>query len=434
MGVDPRPASLLTEPRREAVAVGTGIDAVGSPASALVFLKRSHHGTGTLHGWRCVGVPLQTPRILVVVESSSKPLKHADLLHTEERDVLSRVRRAGSTNVTVEDLLSCMAIFLVFDVFAQLAARVPIRFAQKRRNSLLLELDVENIVMYNNKSRLLSAWRLDDVPIERRRAGVAYVGMLMEFADLPQLVTALQEPLGDFATSLHRLDLQACTSVLRLWDVFPERRPIPGRHFKRYGRHQPVRSFPIELFDKLASHSHLPVGLPNEGIIALLLATQSYKPEKQKLGDKGTMLNLFGGPLLSTMALRRVELEKLFTSPLQLDKGGAGTAAWFGRAGMDSGTGLTSMRQIDWARFSEPHIERHLELHPEDAAHAGSARALLSKLCVRDAIFENMACESQRHLDLFDGATPKFGYDTATMALLSTADAAAYIDSLLRLD
>jgi len=146
------------------------------------------------------------------------------------------------------------------------------------------------------------------------------------------------------------------------------------------------------------------------------------------------MLNLFGGPLLSTMALRRVELEKLFTSPLQLDKGGAGTAAWFGRAGMDSGTGLTSMRQIDWARFSEPHIERHLELHPEDAAHAGSARALLSKLCVRDAIFENMACESQRHLDLFDGATPKFGYDTATMALLSTVDAAAYIDSLLRLD
>ena len=377
----------------------------------------------------------QAPPVLAELKVAEptlfKPLKHADLLHPQDGAVLAQVRRASGTKVKLEDLLASMSIFLVFDVFTQLAARVPVPFAQKRRNSMLLELDIENVVMHNAKSRLLSTWLFDEVPIERRRAGLAYVGMMMEFVDLPQLVTALQEPFGDFAASLRRLDLQSCTSLLRLWDEFSERRPIPGRRLKRYGRHQPVRAFPHELFEKLASHSHLPIGLQNEGMVALLLATDTYDPEKQTFGDKGTVLNLFGGPFLSTMALRRVELEKLFTAPLQLDKGGAGTAAWFGRAGMDSASGLTSMRNIDWATFSEPQIERHLELHPQDAAHAGSVRALLSKLCVRDAIYENMACESQRHLELFDGFKSKFAYDTATMALLSTADAAAYINSLL---
>ena len=376
----------------------------------------------------------QAPPVLAELKVAEptlfKPLKHADLLHPQDGAVLAQVRRASGTKVKLEDLLASMSIFLVFDVFTQLAARVPVPFAQKRRNSMLLELDVENVVMHNTKSRLLSAWLHDEVPIEQCRAGQAYIGMMMEFIDLPQVVAALSEG-SEFATALRSVHLAQCTMTLRLWDEAPSARPIPTRRFKRYGRHQPVRSFPIELFEKLASHCRLPVGLPNEGMRALLLAAPSYDPEKHTWGDMGTTLNLFGGPFLSTMALRRVELEHLFTSPLQLDKGGAGTAAWFGRAGMDSETGLTSMRQIDWATFSEPQIERHLELHPQDAAHAGSARALLSQLCVRDAIFENMACESQRHLDLFDGAVPKFAYDTATMALLSTADAAAYINSLL---
>ena len=111
----------------------------------------------------------QAPPVLAELKVAEptlfKPLKHADLLHPQDGAVLAQVRRASGTKVKLEDLLASMSIFLVFDVFTQLAARVPVPFAQKRRNSMLLELDIENVVMHNAKSRLLSTWLFDEVPI-----------------------------------------------------------------------------------------------------------------------------------------------------------------------------------------------------------------------------------------------------------------------------
>jgi len=223
-------------------------------------------------------------------------------------------------------------------------------------------------------------------------------------------------------------NLSSALGYLDLYNKDKAMRPLAGQRFVRVGRFtvQPFERVRAVLEKLVRSVELLPTGLHNNDLTRAVLGVGDSK-----------WVSGFSKPFLRTVVCRRWELQGLYSSPLEVKEGGTGTAAWCAMVGLSPEQGLAALRQIEWAKVSEPCIERWLLKYPDDSAHADHVRTLIRKFAHRDASLENMCCESKRHLDLFYGeahAAVKIGQQLQRASLLAAypENATAYLTSILQ--